>query len=164
MRTRIAAAAIVVMLACGAWAYAQQPAAKGTLTPADYAEIQQLYARYNHAIDKGDAEAWAGTFTPDGVFNNTNRGHDALVQFVNDWRDKRNGTSRRHWNSNLMITPTAEGASGSVYLILLDIGVRPPVAMTTGIYEDTLLKTPQGWRFKTRVVHADPAPRPTQQQ
>jgi hypothetical protein len=31
------------------------------------------------------------------------------------------------------------------------------------MYEDTLVKTPQGWRFKTRVVHGDTAPRPAVQ-
>jgi hypothetical protein len=164
MRNRIVAlsAAAVVLFVGAAAGGAQQGAAKRSLMADDYVAIQQLYARYNVAIDTGDAEGWASTFTPDGVFNNSTRGHDALVQFVRDWRDKRNGANRRHWNSNLVITPTADGASGSVYLILLDIGVKPPVAATTGMYEDMLVKTAQGWRFKTRIVHGDPAPRPLQ--
>src|SRR5271169_756385 len=86
------------------------------LTADDYIEIQQLYARYNNAIDSGDAEAYAATFVPDGVFNTFN-GHDALVGFINDWRDKMKGTSRRHWNTNLAINSAPEGASGSVYLL-----------------------------------------------
>ena len=53
-----------------------QSAAK--LSTQDYNDIQQLYARYNLAIDTGNGEGWAATFTPDGVFNNTNKGHDAL--------------------------------------------------------------------------------------
>ncbi len=44
-------------------------AAAGGLSAQDYFEIQQLYARYNNAIDSGDAEGWAATFTSDGVFN-----------------------------------------------------------------------------------------------
>jgi len=113
-------------------------------------------------IDSGDAEGWANTFTPDGVFNNNTRGHGALVQFVHDWRDKRNGADRRHWNSNLMITPSEEGAAGAVYLLLMDIGVKPPVPVSSAVYEDALVKTPQGWRFKTRVLHGDPTPKRTQ--
>jgi hypothetical protein len=128
------------------------------LSTQDYVDLQQLYARYNMAIDSGDAEAWAATFTPDGVFNNTNRGHDGLVQFIKDWREKRNGAQRRHWNSNLAYTATNDGARGSAYLILLDISVRPAAIALTGIYEDVIVRTPQGWRFKSRVVHADPAP------
>jgi hypothetical protein len=118
---------------------------QATLTTQDYIDIQQLYARYNLAIDTGDGEGWAATFTPDGVFNNTNKGHDALVQFIKDWRDKRDGANRRHLNSNMALTPTADGANGAIYLLLLNVGV--------------LVRTPQGWRFKSRIVHADPAPR-----
>src|SRR5947209_12844717 len=82
------------------------------LSADDYVEIQQLYAKYNTAIDSGDAEGYAGTFIKDGVFNNFH-GHDALVGFINQWRDKMNGGARRHWNTNLVITPTADGASGT---------------------------------------------------
>ena len=136
---------------------AQQNTAK--LTTQDYNDIQQLYARYNLAIDTGNAEGWAATFTPDGVFNNTNKGHDALVQFIKDWREKRDGANRRHLNSNMVLTATADGANASIYLLLLNVGVRPATIATTGIYEDVLVRTPQGWRFKSRIVHADPAPR-----
>ena len=31
-----------------------------------------------------------------------------------------------------------------------------------GIRDMALVKTPQGWRFKTRVLHGDAAPRPSQ--
>jgi SnoaL-like domain len=156
-RRFVVVAAVGLAIGIGTLVHAQQGSAK--LTTQDYIDIQQLYARYNMAIDTGNGEGWAGTFTPDGVFNNTNKGHDALVQFIKDWREKRDGANRRHWNSNLAIAQTADGASGSVYLILLNVGVRPATIVSTGIYEDALVKTPQGWRFKTRVVHGDPAPR-----
>jgi hypothetical protein len=140
----------------------QSRAAKAALTTQDYVEIQQLYARYAMTIDAGDAEGWADTFTADGVFNNASRGRTALVQFVHDWRDKRNGADRRHWNSNLVIRPSDDGATGSVYLLLLDISARPPVMAMSAMYEDALVKTPQGWRFKSRVLHGDAAPKRTE--
>ena len=31
-------------------------------------EITDLFARYCHAVDKGDAEGWASLFVPDGSF------------------------------------------------------------------------------------------------
>lgn len=55
------------------------------LDAADTLEILQLAARYNHAIDYGDPEAWAGTFTEDGTFNTAQgvqQGHEALAQFA----------------------------------------------------------------------------------
>ena len=99
-----------LLVAMGGLAWAQQR----KLSADDYVEIQQLYARYNNAIDSGDAEGYAATFTPDGVFNNFN-GHDALVGFIKAWREKMGCANRRHWNTNLLITPTAEGASGSTW-------------------------------------------------
>jgi len=124
------------------------------LNPRDYMEIEQLYAQYNHAIDSGDAEGWANTFTPDGTFNRF-VGHDALVGFIGTWREKMNGANRRHWNTNLRIVATPEGANGSVYLMLMDVGTKPASVVSTGMYTDSLVKTKDGWRFKQRTTKGD---------
>ncbi|HLG97078.1 MAG TPA: nuclear transport factor 2 family protein [Bryobacteraceae bacterium] len=147
-RTIVATLAAMTLLTT--LSFAQQRGSK--LTADDYIEIQQLYARYNNAIDSGDAEGYAATFVPDGVFN-TFTGHDALVGFIHAWRDRMGGANRRHWNTNLTITPAADGASGSVYLLLVDVGQRPPVIQAAAKYEDQLVKTSDGWRFKKRVTH-----------
>jgi len=144
-----------ITLAGGALSHAQQR--KGSLTADDYIEIQQLYAQYNIAIDSGDAEGYAATYVPDGVFN-TFTGHDALVGFVHRWRDSMKGGNMRHWNTNLAITGTPEGATGSVYLLLVDVSAKPPVIATAARYEDQLVRTPQGWRFKKRVTKGESAP------
>jgi hypothetical protein len=124
------------------------------LTTQDYIEIQQLYATYNNAIDTGDAEGWAATFTPDGTFN-TFTGKDALIGFVKGWKE-RGGNNRRHWNANLRISPTKDGASGATLLMLLDVTTKAIIA--TGSYTDEIVKTPQGWRFKTRQFTNDAPP------
>ncbi len=121
-------------------------------------EIQELYARYAWTIDSGDAEGWANTFTADGVFNNSSRGHDALVQFVHDWRANRKGADRRHWYTNLILTPAAGGARGAVYMMLLDVGTRPPAPVNSYRYDDVLVKTPGGWRFQSRTLKSDLPP------
>jgi hypothetical protein len=125
-----------------------------TLSTQDYQEIQQLYARYNVAIDTGDAEAYAATFTPEGTFNNFT-GHDALVGFIKAWRERLNGANRRHWNTNLLISGDGKTATGSVYLMLLDISTKPVSIAAVATYTDTLLKTPNGWRFTKRTTHSD---------
>ena len=134
--------------------------AASPLSAQDYFEIQQLYARYNIAIDNGDAEGWAATFTPDGAFN-TLVGHDALVGFVKMWREKLNGASRKHWNNNLQITGNSKEASAYVYLMLVDYSTKPPSITTTGTYTDSLIKTKDGWRFTKRTTKADVAPAPS---
>ncbi len=132
-------------------------AAASGLSAQDYFEIQQLYARYNVAIDSGDAEGWAATFTPDGVFN-TFVGHDALVNFVKTWREKLNGATRKHWNNNLRLTGNSKEASGSVYLMLVDFSSKPPGIVGTASYTDSLVKTKDGWRFTKRITQGDSAP------
>src|ERR1700733_1839475 len=127
------------------------------LSAQDYFEIQQLYAQYNNAIDGGDAEGWAATFTADGVFN-TSVGHDALVNFVKTWREKLNGATRKHWNNNLQISGNSKEASGFVYLMLVDFSTKPPSILTTATYTDSLVKTKDGWRFTKRTTKGDVAP------
>src|SRR5215475_6307699 len=109
------------------------PAYAADLSAQDYAEIQQLYARYNFAIDRGDGEAWAATFTKDGIFN-TVAGHDALVGFVKNWRQSMQGGVRKHWNSNLSIAGNSEAAAGSVYLLLVDFSTKPVSIVFSGTY------------------------------
>jgi SnoaL-like domain len=127
------------------------------LSTQDYIDIEQLYSTYNHAIDAGDGEAWAATFTPDGTFNKF-AGHDQLVGFIQQWKEKMNGGNRRHWNTNLRILPSKDGASASVFLMLVDVGTKPPSIVATGMYTDTLVKTASGWRFKTRQTKMDAPP------
>jgi uncharacterized protein (TIGR02246 family) len=135
-------------------------AAAAELTASDYTEIQQLYARYNTAIDKGDADGWADTFTADGVFANNYRGREALKGFINTWRTspQMNGAARRHFAADLVITPSAEGATGTVSALLVDLSTRPASIASFVSYNDVLVKTPQGWRFKSRAVVPQTAP------
>jgi hypothetical protein len=141
----------VVLLAGITWVYAQQSGRSDSLTTQDHIDIQQLYARYYQTIDAGDAEGWAGTFTSDGVFNNV-KGHDALAEFI-----RRAGANRplRHLHSNLIVTAMPQGATGSVYVVQIDVKARPLTVASYSRYDDTLVKTPQGWRFKTRMRSAD---------
>jgi hypothetical protein len=129
-----------------------------TLTAQDFMDIQQLYARYNWTLDSGDVEGYANTFTPDGVFNN-NVGREAIVKFATGFKSSM-GTRVKHWNTNLMITPTADGAAGQVYLVLVDFSTKPVSIATSASYTDEMVKTPQGWRFKKRMTKGDQAPAP----
>jgi len=152
MKRMLAIAAAAAMLVGTSWA-------ADTLTAQDNIDIQQLYARYNIAIDSGDAEGWAATFTPDGVFN-TFVGHDALVGFIKMWREKLNGATRKHWNNNLQITGNSKEASATVYLMLVDFSTKPTSILMTGSYSDSLVKTKDGWRFTKRTTKSDAAPPP----
>ena len=131
------------------------------LAPEDLLAIQELYARYNHAIDFGDVEAWVATFTPDGAFATNMSAPAAGAEQL-----RALGTvlaarlDSRHWTNNLIIEAAPGGARGICYLALLRPGnsTRPAALPATGIYRDELVKGADGWRFKSRNATLEGAP------
>jgi 3-phenylpropionate/cinnamic acid dioxygenase small subunit len=130
----------------------------------EYEHIRQLLARYNLAIDLGDAEGWAATFTSDGVFRCTGlaegnplgghfEGTDALVAYARTNHEIAKGRAR-HWNANLLIEGDGENATMRCYMLNLTAGAGK-VAGTTGIYEDRLSKVDGEWRFVERHIAVD---------
>ena len=109
---------------------------------ADRLEIQDLNARYNRAIDNGDAEGWADTFTPDGVFHGIVvhcEGRDELVAWVHElWSNPSyahfingqhwignavlefDGDAGKMWSNVIMVVPSADGARVSLLGVFTD--------------------------------------------
>jgi hypothetical protein len=123
------------------------------LSALDYIEIQQLYARYAAGLDFGDGAARAATFTPDGTFTTsiTPDRTPISVAEVAERTVKLGNIGDRHMTLQLIITPTETGADGFAYAIRVDRQGK----VGTGFYNDTLVKTPEGWRFKARVLWHD---------
>ena len=148
------------------------------LTAQDYIDIQQLVARYGYAIDKctNGGYDYADLYTPDGVFGIADEnGVPGTAKF--EGRDRlaeadgggKNGCvdpktvpdrySMSHMVANLVITPAPGGATGKSYLLTVGFGdptnretAKQPVrAYEWGHYDDFYVKTPNGWRFKSRV-------------
>ena len=66
-------------------------AEKDMVRAQDRVEIEQLMWNYIHALDSGNAEAYAALFTPDGQFGrgaNAIKGREALRKMVSDARQK----------------------------------------------------------------------------
>ena len=165
VRTLLLTSVIGLTMAGSAWsASADLNAAFGIqgqmVSTEDYLQIEQLYARNFHAIDTGSGVAFADTFTEDGELVNgqgpgranadrsPRKGRQALILAGS------NGGAR-HLMTNLVVNRTAEGAKGSIYLLMYNVRTIPATFVETAIYDDTLVKTPQGWRFKRRVVWRD---------
>ena len=155
-RGRIAFTIMVAVMAAGiTWVYAQPRQAAGTIAPEDYVEIMQLYNKYNYQTDMGGADdgtVYADLFTDDGQFRDY-QGREGLKQNVKNYHRtlQESGRISRMIDANIILTPTAEGVNGTAYLIIFNASAQPPVITTMGLYEDTLVKTPQGWRFKKRL-------------
>lgn len=124
------------------------------LTALDYIQIEQLYAHYAHYLDTADGVKFAGLFTPDGVFI-TNKpdfgnitGRKALADFAAKAGAPPPIVRAGHSTTTVMIDPAPPGgATGSAYLMAgtgADQGY---------VYNDTFVKTAEGWRFKIREVH-----------
>ena len=124
------------------------------LTIEDQLDIMELMARYNHAIDSSQPEAWADTFTEDGVFEGsafTVRGREEMLAFVRG-RDQSNPI--RHWNNNIVIDGDGDDATAKVYLVTFDV-TGPPQVRVSGMYHDTLKRVDGQWKFTHRKVQAD---------
>jgi hypothetical protein len=157
-------------LAIGAASAGQsKPAAPRELTALDYIQIQQLVARYARAIDtcSNNGYDYADLFTADGAFIPMVNGQPGTAfQGRERLAEASGGGSRgcknvgwieqgvRHLYVNHIITPTAEGATGTVDMLMIGLGGDPNKIEHDGYYEDTYVRTPQGWRFKQRVHHA----------
>ena len=148
------------------------------LAAQDYIDIQQLVARYGYAIDKctNSGYDYADLYTPDGVFGIADEdgtrgtvsyvGRDRLAEAdgggKNGCVDPKTAPDRyamSHMVANLVITPAPGGATGKSYLLSVTIGDptnkdtanKPTRAYEWGHYDDFCVKTPSGWRFKTRT-------------
>ena len=139
------------------------------LTALDYAEITQLINRYAYGIDTcgNNGYEYANLFTEDGVFIDMNsdvgfaaggrelaRGREALATLVGGGsrgcETKLVWTDWSHLMLNHAITPSADGATGRIYLVQL--GMEGPGSIARhGGYEDVYVRTAEGWRIRSRA-------------
>ena len=150
-------------------ARAQAAAAKPMeLTALDYFQIQQLVARYAQAIDtcSNSGYDYADLFTADGFFapftngqiGRKAQGREALAVVSGGGAKGCTGAGWirqgvHHIYVNHIIDATPEGAKGTVNMLMIGLGGDPNKIEHDGYYEDTYEKTPQGWRFKSRIHH-----------
>lgn len=99
----------------------------------DYVEIQNLYAYYNLVSDAGDAEAYAGCFTDDGVLNInhlkfTVKGRADLIGFKEKDKAGRGERYRRHWNGSIVLETIDDHPNGMKGVIILSslLSLRDP--------------------------------------
>lgn len=145
-----------------------------TLTGTDYAEIEQLAARYAWTLDHctNGGYDYADLYVPEGQFavaeewgttSNTERtfvsiGREELAKAAGgdghgkcvDPKDTL-GYGLTHLVVNHMIVPTRDGAVGKHRLLAMGVCGYPHLLELQGGYEDVYVKTAAGWRFKSRI-------------
>jgi len=144
-------------------------AAAPKLSAADYQEIAQLTNKYAYGIDTcaNNGYDYADVFTSDGEFVDKNsdagfkaggrvlaKGREALATLIGGGsrgcKTKLVWTDWSHIMTNLVVTPAADGATGRLYLLQMDIK-GPGTIERHGGYEDVYVRTKDGWRIKSRT-------------
>lgn len=134
----------------------------------DRAEIENLMNQYLFAMDWRDAEAYAATFTEDGVLDSgsgVQKGRAAIVGMINGLKEReaktraedKSGVRRpttRHFVTNLVLTIKGDTAVGHAYWMSVSNSKdrAQPHVSAYGHYEDTLAKRNGKWLFTSRKI------------
>ena len=127
------------------------------LTAEDRLEIQQLMSEYSFHEDRGSAQEWGALFTHDGSFVGLGKapvsGRDNLVAFaVRRWNEKPHVRNRTHWISNIVISPTAEGAISQSFQMSVDLEGDQYKIANISAKADQLRREDGQWRFYERRI------------
>jgi len=139
------------------------------LAAEDLLQIRQLIDSYAQILDHctNGGRDYADLFTDDATFGVSSewgagakvwfRGREELIRAggggPNGCRPQMSPTPSYHLNINPLITATPEGAKARSTLLTItnDTDSRGDIVHYEGGYEDTFEKTPNGWRFSSRV-------------
>ncbi len=117
---------------------------------ADRLELHELPGRYGDAIDDRNWTGLSRIFTADAVFDLTDLGVPLLVGLprICEFMDKEAAHPRTHMMTNIYVDDTDEG----VKLAFRIVALRGGGLVGTASYYDDVVKTPEGWRVRHRVV------------
>jgi hypothetical protein len=131
-----------------------------TLSASDRLDIHELMARYAWSLDTGDEQGFVDCFSAEGelvwdVFEEpgTWRGSEALRRFIGYFAQRPESAGRQHHVTNLIVTPTAAGASARAYVaVAMRMGDGPHRLHVMGYYEDELLREAGRWCLARRCI------------
>jgi hypothetical protein len=121
----------------------------------DIVEIQQVEALYGHAVDWCDQSLLPKVFTKDAIFDGRKAGPDSYYEglpAISAWFGQ--GKPPHPKVHNMMnVWVYEEGGQVRVKSKWL---IRAPRdgAIYLGDYDDIMVRTPDGWRIKHRIVTA----------
>lgn len=164
---RIPTLNFAALLVCASLACQVNAQSTPVLTAQDYIDIRQLIDTYPGVLDhcRNNGIDYANLFSDDATFGVSSqwggpvkiwfRGREQLrrVGGGGDTECVNRPSSGYHLNINPAIVPTADGAYATSTLLTItnDTNNRGDIVHWEGGYEDTFEKTPEGWRFKSRV-------------
>lgn len=140
------------------WSHAAEaaPVPSGDL----YAEVQTFFARQMGAVDSYDIEAFAATFTEDGVVRHANgesvQGRAAMIAQMEAALPRYEGVAVRHWFDKLLITEVEDGIHVSYYTLVSRVDSSGTVTFEpTFTVEDVLVREAGTLMTRSRVITKD---------
>jgi hypothetical protein len=121
----------------------------------DIVEIEQLMALYSHAVDNSDQgllplvftedAVWASAYTPPDMPENAYRGLPAIIEFFSLGIPPHSPT---HQTMNVWVREE----NGQTLVRSKWIAHPEEEKIWMGDYDDVVVRTPNGWRIKHRLV------------
>jgi 3-phenylpropionate/cinnamic acid dioxygenase small subunit len=118
---------------------------------ADRIELHELPGRYGDAIDDRDWARLAQVFTEDAVFDLTDLGGPRLEGLAEIQRYMAEDADhpRTHLMTNIYADDAPDGGATLRFRIVALLKDR---TVGTASYYDDVVRTPEGWRVKHRVI------------
>jgi uncharacterized protein (TIGR02246 family) len=133
--------------------------AAALVSPEDRFLIEDLFARYNRAIDSNDRrEEFVSLYTPDGVWvspmEGTITGREALSAWYDDYfsRSDLPYHGGQHRVTNVIIESATEDRIESWCTWIFVASLEGPRVIVMGKYIDTIVKQDGRWMFEKRVI------------
>ena len=139
------------------------------MTAAVRLAILDAIARYAHAWDDRDPEAYAASFTTDAVFESRisgpggapqiqHQGRAAILAWARERAAALSDKRTRHTPGSTVFDELTSSAARTRTLLLESVlrpGDETPWLTNTGVYLDEWRKTPDGWRLASRTITHD---------
>ena len=126
--------------------------------------IENLIARYTFALDFKDADAYASTFSENGILDSgigIKKGREeikSVIALMNGFNG--NAEVRRHIISNIVLKIEGDKAVGRAYWhsVKMDKVSGAPAFISFGHYEDEYVKVNGEWFFSKRKIYNEKRP------
>lgn len=127
-------------------------------------EIEDTLNRYSLGYDEGDLSLVETTLAPDAALSmrvadgelvGPFEGREAIMELFRKTAQSQQDQQRRHVTSNLIVDTDGDRATSTAYVTIFAAASGTLTAVSTGKYEDELLRTRDGWKFTKRHIALD---------
>ena len=135
-------------------------------TAEDQLDVLNLIGLHSHVMDGTDPQAFAEVFTPDGTSLERRKdqeivlgqGREGLTEYITGLINERGDEKPRHHVRNtIFLKLSEESVVTKTYFLVTIVPGEGQLAkvIDTGIYEDTIVRGPDGWLIQKRVAVYD---------